>query len=72
MKPLLARAEDFITLEGTDYSVIRRAEALARESYSRPENADVRRRNFEFLLAGRKGQTVSLAEPEESPPPALR
>lgn len=42
--------EESITLEGEDYNAIRRAEALAREEFCRPENRERRRQHFETLF----------------------
>jgi hypothetical protein len=56
--------EEYITLEGEDYNAIRRAEALAREEFCRPENRERRRQHFETLFPQSKDGPIRLVEPE--------
>ncbi len=63
--------EEYITLEGEDYNAIRRAEALAREEFCRPENREHRRKHFETLFPRTKDGPLRLVEPEGPRPPVI-
>lgn len=59
-----SNSQDFITLEGMDYNLLRAAEALAREEFARPENAEKRRRHVKALFPITGEITVELVHPE--------
>lgn len=56
--------QDFITLEGMDYNLLRSAEARAREDFSRPENAASRLKHLKTLFPLAGELTLKLVQSE--------
>jgi hypothetical protein len=63
--------EEYITLEGEDYNAIRRAEALAREEFCRPENRERRLRHIKTLFPDVDASTLRLAPVDYTDPPVV-
>jgi hypothetical protein len=61
-------AEEYITLEGEDYNLLRAAESRAREEFGRPENLELRRQHFQLLFPKTDGLPLRVIDPEGKRP----
>jgi hypothetical protein len=68
MKPRRLGSNDFITLEGLDYNLLRAAESLAREEFGRPENSEMRMKHLQTLFPKFGDAAVELVVPETAKP----
>ena len=71
MKPRRLGSNDFITLEGVDYNLLRAAESMAREEFGRPENREARRQHIRILFPKAGDAAVQVIAPEPAPPREL-
>jgi hypothetical protein len=67
MKPCGPSPNEFITLEGVDYNLLRDAESRAREKFGRPENREARRQHIRILFPKAGDAGVQLIAPEPAP-----
>jgi hypothetical protein len=71
VKPLRPAPAEFLTLEGMDYNLLRKAESLAREEFCRPENRELRRRHLHALFPKIGDPKIRLIPPDPGPPPKV-
>jgi hypothetical protein len=68
VKPRRIDSNDFVTLEGEDYNLLRLGESLAREEFGRSENRKRRQLHLKALFPKMGDLSVALVPAEQSMP----